>query len=146
MSLEFLLSHPLNFHALFPHGLFHSHTEPKFKCQSCCRTRPDFPGKLGCPELLQLQIHTLKIKTHTFALGVTANSVPLCPTRARTLYEQRSSIICVRNTDLLHRLSLVWDRSSVNISGPSLTEVHLRNEGPTFQPCACHLNISSQLS
>lgn len=145
MCLEFLLSHLLNFRALFPRGLFHSHSEPKFKCQPCCRTCPDFSGNIGCPALLRLQTHTLEIKTHAFALGVT-NSAPLCPTRARTLYEQRSSIICAWNADLAHCLSLVWDRSSVNIAGLSLTEVHLRNEGPTFQPCACHLKISSQLS
>lgn len=132
----------LFFHAVF----FHSHTEPKFKCQLCCKTRPDFSGKLGCPALLRLQIHTLKIRTHTSVLGVTANSVPLCPGRVRALCEQRSSNICAWSADLLHGLFLVWDRASINIAGLSSVEVYLRNEGPTFQPGACHLNISSQLS
>ena len=123
---------------------FHSHTEPKFKCQLCCQTRPDFSGKLGGPVLLQLQKHTLKIKTHPFVLGVTANGVPLCPSRVRALCEQRdlaSSVLGAR--PLAPDLFLVWDRSSINIAGLSSTEVHLRNKGPSFQPGACHLNISS---
>ena len=119
---------------------FHSHTEPKFKCQLCCKTRPDFSGKLGGPALLQLQKHTFKVKTHPFVLGVTANFA-LAEWEPYVSKDAASSAPGAR--PLAPVLLLVWDWFSINTAGLSSTEVYLRNEGPSFQPGACHLNVSS---
>lgn len=81
MSFESMFSHLLNFHLLFPCGHPYSHTNSKFKCHSytptkpkfkCCKALPNFSGILGPLALLQLPIHTLMIRTHTFVLGMSA--------------------------------------------------------------------------